>query len=39
MGNRTTYNLPGLSPDGAASPDLVKTGDMFFTSGVHKARK
>jgi 2-iminobutanoate/2-iminopropanoate deaminase len=34
MGNRTTYNLPGLSPDGAASPDLVKTGDMFFTSGV-----
>jgi 2-iminobutanoate/2-iminopropanoate deaminase len=34
MGNRTIYNLPGLSPDGAASPDLVKTGDMFFTSGV-----
>ena len=33
MGNRTTYNLPGLS-DGAISPDLVKTGDMFFTSGV-----
>src|ERR1041385_9163891 len=29
---RTTFSLPGLS-DGMA-PDLVRTGDLFFTSGV-----
>lgn len=34
MAKRTTYNLPGLSPEGAVSPDLVKAGDMFFTSAV-----
>ena len=26
--------LPGLSGDGAVSPDLVEVGGMFFTSGV-----
>jgi 2-iminobutanoate/2-iminopropanoate deaminase len=31
---RTVFNLPGLSPEGSAAPDLVKVGDMFFTSGV-----
>ena len=34
MGKRTTYNLPGLSTADAMTPDLVKTGEMFFTSGV-----
>jgi 2-iminobutanoate/2-iminopropanoate deaminase len=31
---RSTYNLPGLSPDGVVSPDLVKTGNLFFTTGI-----
>ncbi len=31
---RTTYNLPGLAPAGAASPDLVVVGNLFFTSGI-----
>src|ERR1051326_6776742 len=31
---RSAYNLPGLSPSGAVSPDLVKVGNLFFTSGV-----
>src|SRR4051794_25511670 len=30
---RTCYSLPGLNPNGVA-PDLVRTGDLFFTSGV-----
>jgi 2-iminobutanoate/2-iminopropanoate deaminase len=30
---RTTFSLPGLNSGGAA-PDLVRVGDMFFTSGV-----
>ncbi|HEX3247129.1 MAG TPA: RidA family protein [Chloroflexota bacterium] len=34
MAKRNVYNLPGLSPDGAVAPDLVKVGDLFFTSGV-----
>ena len=34
MGKRITYNLPGLSPAGAMTPDLVKAGEMFFTSAV-----
>jgi 2-iminobutanoate/2-iminopropanoate deaminase len=34
MPNRTTYNLPGLAPDGAVAPDLVKVGNVFFTSGI-----
>jgi 2-iminobutanoate/2-iminopropanoate deaminase len=31
---RTVYNLPGLAADGSVAPDLVKTGNLFFTSGV-----
>lgn len=31
---RTVYNLAGLAPAGAVAPDLVKTGKLFFTSGV-----
>jgi enamine deaminase RidA (YjgF/YER057c/UK114 family) len=34
MSTRSIYNLPGLAPPGAVAPDLVKTGDLFFTSGV-----
>ena len=34
MSRRSIYNLPGLTPHGAVSPDLVKTGNLFFTSGV-----
>ena len=34
MGKRTVYNLPGLATEGAVAPDLVKAGNMFFTSGV-----
>src|SRR3954451_4972660 len=30
---RTSYSLPGLNPN-AVAPDLVRTGDLFFTSGV-----
>jgi 2-iminobutanoate/2-iminopropanoate deaminase len=31
---RSTYNLPGLAAANAVAPDLVKTGNLFFTSGV-----
>jgi 2-iminobutanoate/2-iminopropanoate deaminase len=31
---RTTYNLPGLAPRNAVAPDLVKAGNLFFTSGI-----
>ena len=31
---RTTFSLPGLSGDGAVAPDLVRVGNLFFTSGV-----
>jgi 2-iminobutanoate/2-iminopropanoate deaminase len=34
MSKRTIYNLPGLSAEAAVAPDLVKTGNLFFTSGV-----
>jgi 2-iminobutanoate/2-iminopropanoate deaminase len=34
MGKRSVYNLPGLAPEGAVAPDLVKAGNLFFTSGV-----
>lgn len=34
MPKRTIYNLPGLSADNAVAPDLVKVGNLFFTSGV-----
>src|SRR6266568_1630509 len=34
MAKRTTYSLPGLSASNAVAPDLVKTGNLFFTSGV-----
>jgi 2-iminobutanoate/2-iminopropanoate deaminase len=34
MARRSTFNLPGLSPAGAVAPDLVKVGNLFFTSGV-----
>jgi 2-iminobutanoate/2-iminopropanoate deaminase len=30
---RSVYSLPGLN-EGAVSPDLVRAGDLFFTSGV-----
>ena len=33
-GRRKATWLPGLSGDGAVSPDLVEVGGMFFTSGV-----
>jgi 2-iminobutanoate/2-iminopropanoate deaminase len=35
MAKRSVYNLPGLAPKGAVAPDLVKAGNLFFTSGVH----
>jgi 2-iminobutanoate/2-iminopropanoate deaminase len=31
---RRTFRLPGLSNPTAAAPDLVTTGNLFFTSGV-----
>jgi 2-iminobutanoate/2-iminopropanoate deaminase len=31
---RSTYSLPGLAASKAVAPDLVKTGNLFFTSGV-----
>ena len=34
MAKRTVYNLPGLSLDDNISPDLVKAGNLFFTSAV-----
>ena len=34
MGNRNVFNLPGLSPEGSAAPDLVEIGGLFFTSAV-----
>jgi len=34
MASRSVYNLPGLSSAGAVIPDLVKCGNLFFTSGV-----
>jgi 2-iminobutanoate/2-iminopropanoate deaminase len=34
MPKRITYNLPGLAPDGATAADLVKVGNLFFTSGI-----
>ncbi len=34
MAKRSVYNLPGLAPKGAVAPDLVRAGDLFFTSGV-----
>jgi len=34
MAKRAVYRLPGLQSEDAVSPDLVTTGDLFFTSGV-----
>jgi 2-iminobutanoate/2-iminopropanoate deaminase len=34
MSARTGYNLPGLSAEGAVAPDLVRVGNLFFTSAV-----
>ena len=34
MARRSVYNLPGLAPEGAVAPDLVRAGELFFTSGV-----
>src|SRR6266567_1640438 len=34
MAARTVYNLPGLSAANAVAPDLVKCGNLFFTSGI-----
>jgi len=31
---RSTYRLPGLAASNAVAPDLVKAGNLFFTSGV-----
>jgi 2-iminobutanoate/2-iminopropanoate deaminase len=31
---RTTFNLPGLSSSGGVAPDLVRVGNLFFTSGI-----
>jgi 2-iminobutanoate/2-iminopropanoate deaminase len=34
MSSRSVYNLPGLAAAAAVAPDLVKAGNLFFTSGV-----
>jgi enamine deaminase RidA (YjgF/YER057c/UK114 family) len=34
MPSRAIYNLPGLSAANAVAPDLVKCGNLFFTSGI-----
>ncbi len=34
VSERSVFNLPGLSPEGAVAPDLVRAGGLFFTSGV-----
>ncbi len=34
MQSRAIYNLPGLSVANAVAPDLVKCGNLFFTSGI-----
>jgi 2-iminobutanoate/2-iminopropanoate deaminase len=31
---RKAFSLPGLAPAGAVAPDLVRVGELFFTSGV-----
>ncbi|MBV9897589.1 MAG: RidA family protein, partial [Chloroflexi bacterium] len=31
---RRTFSLPGLSPADSVAPDLVSSGNLFFTSGV-----
>ncbi|MBV8718076.1 MAG: RidA family protein [Chloroflexi bacterium] len=31
---RRTFSLPGLSPADSVTPDLVSSGNLFFTSGV-----
>lgn len=32
--SRSTFNLPGLAPAGSVAPDIVRSGNLFFTSGV-----
>jgi 2-iminobutanoate/2-iminopropanoate deaminase len=34
MSGRSVFSLPGLAPEGAVAPDLVRAGNLFFTSGV-----
>jgi 2-iminobutanoate/2-iminopropanoate deaminase len=34
MTARQTFDFPGLAPAGAVAPDLVRVGNLFFTSGV-----
>jgi len=34
MSGRAVYNLPGLAMPGAMAPDLVRTGNLFFTSAI-----
>jgi 2-iminobutanoate/2-iminopropanoate deaminase len=34
LARRSVYNLPGLAPADAVAPDLVKAGNLFFTSGI-----
>jgi len=34
MSQRTTFSLPGLSGEAAVAPDLVRSGNLFFTSGI-----
>ena len=34
MGKREVCNLPGLAREGSVAPDLVKSGNLFFASGV-----
>src|SRR5216683_6733950 len=34
MPRRSVYNLPGLAPPEAVAPDLVTSGNLFFTSGI-----
>src|SRR5713101_5887506 len=34
MAKRAAYNLPGLAPTGSVAPDLVTSGNLFFTSGI-----
>src|SRR2546430_17372193 len=34
MTRRSVYSLPGLSAPDAVAPDLVRVGNLFFTSGI-----
>jgi 2-iminobutanoate/2-iminopropanoate deaminase len=39
MSRQSAYNLPGLATAPAVAPDLVQTGNLFFTSGIRGVKR